>query len=836
MARRIAIVVVVVLVLLALLPPFINLQRYQAGIARALSGAIGRKVSFSEVHLRILPQPGFTFSNFVIAEDPAFGLEPILRADEVTASLRLTSLWRGRLEIAKLSFDAPSLNLTRDTRGLWNFGGSLRQAATVPTAPTSEKRAQTAPRFPYIEASDARVNFKFEQIKQPFSLVEADFSLWLATENHWEMRLRARPVRTDASLGDTGTVRAEASVIRAHNEAIEDLPLKASLRWENAQLGQLTWLLTGADRGWRGDVDLRGDLVGTPRQLHVNTRASLDGFRRYDIATTESLAVSIDCSADLNRQASSESLHFAAESVRCGLPIGQGTLALTGRASWTEQQYDIAVAAVDVPLDSLVHFYRRAKLDVSEDLRATGKINGELHLKSDAMCLLGNVRLTDARFTDASRKMDVAIGSMTITNPQRTRFASAPSCMVSSPANLLLGAKSPLQLRLDWQPQRFAVTMTGQAESEPLLAAVKSFGLVARDYHAQGTLDVNASLIMEPQGFAHPRWTGTVTAAKLALPQEITLRNVALDFLGDQVSLRQFTTDLPDLNTTVSGSMRWPVRCGNPPCELSFALRAASLDIDAVNRAFNPAFRKRNWLYLPRFFGGSEAQKSPMPLLLAFRGNGTLQVDHVVARKLSIDNMAAGVSWAEDRATLQRVRGRTMGGDLFGTATIDFAPSFTTTGTFTLNNADVSSSAGLAGVAWGQGRASLNGDFSFEGTERARVVESLRANLHFAMQNGMLRRFGPRGDLPFRSWIGDAEIAGKTLKITRSSLRTGNDSLALGGTVGSDLVLDLKASTASTVNSITGTLSNPTITTSTTTTYSASNPQDATSAPPKKRD
>jgi len=66
MARRIAIVVVVVLVLLAFLPPFINLQRYQAGIARSLSGAIGRKVSFSEVHLRILPQPGFTFSNFVI--------------------------------------------------------------------------------------------------------------------------------------------------------------------------------------------------------------------------------------------------------------------------------------------------------------------------------------------------------------------------------------------------------------------------------------------------------------------------------------------------------------------------------------------------------------------------------------------------------------------------------------------------------------------------------------------------------------------------------------------------------------------------------------------------
>ncbi len=158
MARRIAIVVLVLALLLPL-PPFINLQRYQPRITQSLSGAIGRKVTFSAVHLRILPQPGFTFTNFMIAEDPAFGLEPILRADEVTASLRLTSLWRGRLEIAKLSFDTPSLNLTRDERGLWNFGGSLKQAGTVPAAPPGEMRAPAPPRVPFIEASGARVDF-----------------------------------------------------------------------------------------------------------------------------------------------------------------------------------------------------------------------------------------------------------------------------------------------------------------------------------------------------------------------------------------------------------------------------------------------------------------------------------------------------------------------------------------------------------------------------------------------------------------------------------------------------------------------------------------------------
>lgn len=836
MRRRIVIVVLVVALLL-FLPPFINLKHYQARITQSLSGAIGRKVTFSEVHMRLLPQPGFAFSNFVIAEDPAFGLEPILRADEVTASLRLTSLWRGRLEIAKLSFDTPSLNLARDERGLWNFGGSLKQAATVAAAPTSEKRTQAAPRFPYIEASDARVNFKFGQTKQAIALVETDFSLWLASENHWEMRLKARPMRTDASLGDTGTLRAEASVLRPHNEAIEDLPLKASLRWDNAQLGQLTWLLTGADRGWRGDVDLRGDLEGTPRALRVRARASLDGFRRYDIATTESLRGTVECSTELARQSGTAALHFTADSLQCELPVGKGRIALTGRASWADQQYDVAFAAADLPLDSMISFYRRAKLNVSDDLRASGTLSGDLHVRSDSPCLAGDLRFNDVKLTDASRGIDLPVGTVAIVSapPPRTRAAMAPACLTSTPIPLALGAKSPVLLKIEWAQKDFTIALNGAAESERLLAAVKSFGLIARDYHAQGLLDVNAKLVIEPQGFAHPRWTGTVTTPQLALPQGITLRNVALDFLGDQVSLRQFTTVLPDLDTTVTGSMQWPVRCGVPPCDLNFTLRTTTLDIDALNRAFNPRFRKRNWLYLPRFFGGREAQESPMSLLLAFKGKGTLQADRLIARRATVDNFGADITWADQRLALANVRGRTLGGDLSGMTNIDFAPSMTTTGKLTVTNADAAASTAIVLIPWAQGRGRVDAEFSFEGADQSHIADTLRANIHFAMQNGTLRRLGARGDLPFRSWIGEGEVSSRALKISRSTLRAGNGSFDLMGTVGSDLHLDLKLSNAATVTSIGGTLAAPEVTTSTTTTYSASKPQDATSSAEKKR-
>ena len=66
----------------------------------SISAAVGRSVDIGSVHLRLLPRPGFDLENLVVYDDPAFGAEPMLRAGEVTADLRLTSLVRGRLEIA----------------------------------------------------------------------------------------------------------------------------------------------------------------------------------------------------------------------------------------------------------------------------------------------------------------------------------------------------------------------------------------------------------------------------------------------------------------------------------------------------------------------------------------------------------------------------------------------------------------------------------------------------------------------------------------------------------------------------------------------------------------
>src|SRR5271155_1095770 len=105
--RWIVLALVLVFLAAAVILPLINISRYHRTIAESLSHSIGRPVHLGSVQLQLLPRPGLAITDFVVEEDPGFGAEPILRAPSVTVSLRITSLWRGRLEVARIAFDEP---------------------------------------------------------------------------------------------------------------------------------------------------------------------------------------------------------------------------------------------------------------------------------------------------------------------------------------------------------------------------------------------------------------------------------------------------------------------------------------------------------------------------------------------------------------------------------------------------------------------------------------------------------------------------------------------------------------------------------------------------------
>lgn len=303
---------VLLLALLVVTPPLISANRYRNKIAQAMSQSLGRPVHLDNVSLHLLPVPGFTLENFVVSEDPAFGAEPTIRANEVEATLRVSSLWRRPVEFSSVRFVEPSVNLVRNADGRWNLSDILLHASHVESAPTVQRSAGPKPRFPYIEATGGRVNVKLGSEKLPFSLTDADFALWLPSPQQWRVRLIGQPARTDTNITDPGRLRIEGELRRG--VAAAAVPVSFRATWHDAPLGEATRILAGDDWGWRGSLNLDATLAGTLGDARLATKLTLGGLRRAEFFPTHPLDLQITCDSGF-------ALHPAAlTGLECALP------------------------------------------------------------------------------------------------------------------------------------------------------------------------------------------------------------------------------------------------------------------------------------------------------------------------------------------------------------------------------------------------------------------------------------------------------------------------------------------------------------------------------------
>jgi AsmA protein len=298
--RSLIAVVLLVLLLALFLPPYINVGRHQRRIAGNIGSALGRPVHFDTITLNLLPVPSFTLENFVVDEDPAFGSEPILRANEVRANIRLRSLWSRRVEFSRIVLTDPSVNLVHTANGRWNVESLLLQASRSNAAPTEQLHSGPTPRIPYIEATGARLNLKLDQVKTPLSLTDADFALWLPEPHQWRLRVEAHPARTDSSPADTGIMRIEATLGNANTPvaSLSQIPIDIHGSWKEVQLGGLSRLLVARDAGLRGELTLTFHLLGTLGQNVIATQISLDNARRAEFVPPHLLSIEADCRAD----------------------------------------------------------------------------------------------------------------------------------------------------------------------------------------------------------------------------------------------------------------------------------------------------------------------------------------------------------------------------------------------------------------------------------------------------------------------------------------------------------------------------------------------------------
>lgn len=279
--------VILALMGLGFAAPFFSLVKGRGRILAALQAALGRSVQAQSVHLVLFPWPGFELDRLQVADDPAYGYQPIIRAAEATATLRLAGLWRGRFEFSSIELDQPNLNLARSRQGRWNLAALVdRSARRIPALEqlAVSRRPPNRPPFPFLKIRQGRINFNLNGVETPFYLrrVHADIG---QADGRWSYSLRFVPARTDLNLHDLGQVMVEGWW-QTGPAPWRRLPFQLRAQMEQAYIAPFSAFWLGHEGPLDGIFNAQLLLHGNGKAFQIQGQIAGRSLHRLDLLPT----------------------------------------------------------------------------------------------------------------------------------------------------------------------------------------------------------------------------------------------------------------------------------------------------------------------------------------------------------------------------------------------------------------------------------------------------------------------------------------------------------------------------------------------------------------------
>jgi len=779
------------LALALLLQSSVRLNRFRAVLSQSLSRSLGRETTLQDVHLRLLPLPGFTFRRLRIADDDEFGGEPILQTQEddgqySVATLRLTSLWRGRLEIASVSLRQASLNLGHAPDGHWNLERLVNRAAEVPSAPTNKKKPEWRARFPYTELQDSRINFKFAAEKKPFALTDAEFALWLAAENRWNVRLKAVPMRTDGHISDTGVIRLSGSFDRANQ--FSQTPFHFVASWSRPEVDAITRIVRGHDPGWRGSTELNAEAKGTPEDFIAHVDVTVDEFRRYDIARNSSFDAHVTCDQHFRRTTAVPAERKI--TFNCTLPLGNGALAGDGEVRLGSDGSDFAVRifASQVPAAALIQAALHAKRTLPSDLAADGLVNGDWSITrsgNNPVLWQGTLIASDVVLKAGVLNPGVAFPKSVVLN-----FATSENAVRGKPLGrfsdgehvtgsraiiepFALDFGGPVQVSASFDAVGYRMNLQGPVEWQRVLGAAKALGLFPPPTDVQGTGVLQAQYAGQWQHFAPPTVSGEaqIQSASLWLrgfsePLHVsggTLKFNGSDFVAQGIQgsfARAELAFVGDFSGTRSCEKHWV-------CNLVFSLQVPELSEVKLATLLAPS----SGLSLPFF-----AKKFEAKWLLDVASEGSVRAQEVVLHNLVARNVFAKLQVGSGKVLACPISAELFGGSHYGEWTFDLSgstPIISAVGSIRHANMELLTSA--PGGRSASGIVDSHYWLEASGNDVDQLSRSLNGGGVFSWRDGILQdeKDSQGGQLKFSTWNGEFTVSKQQLLVQNGELHSG---------------------------------------------------------------
>ncbi|HEU5450488.1 MAG TPA: AsmA family protein [Terriglobales bacterium] len=752
LAIVIAVIIVVVIVALLAIPKFVNINTYHAEIQKQLQQALGRPVTFGDMHLSLLPLR-VRMDNLAIGEDPGFGTGSFASAQQLDTAVAFWPLLHKQVEIQSLTLRDPKVQLIKNARGVWNFS-TLGKTPNQQTASSAPAKPAPAPQQPAPAQPQEQAKSGASPIPQNINITDGEIT-------YVDQQKNFRGTYTGVNLAVNGFKPGSAfdmdASVHLPGPGTEDLALKGrvgpldqndptktpfdgQLKVNEVSLAGLQKLANA-----KGAMEVAGIATGSVNLKNEKGLINSDGTIKLDDAVVRNVKIGYPISLDyavrddLNKdlvQIDKGVLHLGSTPV---------TLAGTINMAPTPMQLDVHVTAKDASIQEAARLASAFGVAFSPGMNVAGKVNADVHAQgpADKPQMNGSVSADSLNISGGELKQPVSVSSIALAlspNEIRSNQFNAQSGSTKVAAQFTLtNYASP-------QPQMQARLNTANANVAELLSIAKAYGVSAvNGMGGSGTinLDVQAQGPVKNSSAMTFSGSGALRDASLTMPSlhaPLRVKNADLKFASNSMSLQNLNAGLGSTNAT--GNMT--VSNFNAP-NIQFTLNADKVNVAELQQitgsapAQQPA-KSASLQLIPSAYG---AVPPAAGLLNNATGGGKVSIGTVQYDTLLLQNVTSNVAINHGIVKLAPINASLYGGQQTGAITIDTRPTPMDVQVSTnLQHVDanqlLSSTTSLKQTLYGL--LAANGQTSFRAANAQDMARTLNGKLAIDLSNGRLAR------------------------------------------------------------------------------------------------
>ncbi len=396
---RVAGIVLGVIVVAVIALPFgLNANSFRPKLESELSAALGRPVTLGNLSLSIFAG-SVSAQDLAIADDPAFGTNPFVRAKSLKVGVEILPLiFSKSLHVTELTLDHPEITLLRSASGTWNFStlGTTNHSpapASTPAAAPNSAGSQPATAdlaVKKLDVNDGRITVGHADSTQPHVYDNVN----IAVRN---FSFGAQfPFTFSAVLPNNGTLKLDGNAGPINSTDTSLTPLQA-----NVSVKRLDLAASGIGElspGISGLADFDGKVSSDGQQVQTSGMLQADKLQLVKSGGPAGRPVQLKYA--LAHQIHSQSGTISESDISMGKAVAQltGNYQIQGEAA----TLDMKLNAQNMPVDDLEAMLPALGVVLPSGSRLSGgTLSANLTITGPASgpVIAGPIRLSNSKLT-----------------------------------------------------------------------------------------------------------------------------------------------------------------------------------------------------------------------------------------------------------------------------------------------------------------------------------------------------------------------------------------------------------------------------------------------------